>query len=417
MKLARNILIALVVGAVVGLVMNFAAPSIFPKVDQYFFSPLGTIFINLIKMLVVPLVFFSIALGTANIGDPKKLGKIGVKAIVFFLATTAIAIIIAIVLASVIKPGTVGTFATDGLQYETNEAPAVTDTLLNIIPANPVLAFVEANMLQIIFFSVFIGIALAFLGDRVKTAWKVIDEGNEIMMYLVTLVMKFAPFGTFGLIASAIGKQGFDAIKAMGLYMIVVILGLIVHFIFVYGGAVKFMAKRNPIQFVKDFFPAMTVAFSTSSSGATLPLAMEIAQKKLGVPKSISSFVQPLGATVNMDGTAIMQGVATVFIAQVFGVELTLMQLATVVIIAVLASIGTAAVPGAGLIMLAMVLNAVSLPVEGIALIIGIDRILDMARTAVNVTGDAVCAMYVANTESDLGEESAVNETQLQQAQ
>ncbi|WP_397538980.1 dicarboxylate/amino acid:cation symporter [Rummeliibacillus pycnus] len=417
MKLARRILIALILGAIVGLVMNFTIPSIFPYIDKYFFSPLGSIFINLIKMLVVPLVFFSIVLGTANIGDPKKLGKIGVRSVAFFLLTTAIAITIAIVLASIIKPGMVGTFNTEGLSYESQKAPAVTDTLLGIIPTNPVAAFVEANMLQIIFFSVFIGIALAFLGERVKTVLKAVDEGNEIMMYLVTLVMKFAPYGTFGLIASAIGKQGFDAIKAMGLYMIVVILALIVHFILVYGGALKFMAKKDPIQFVKDFFPAMTVAFSTSSSGATLPVSMDIAQKKMGVPKSISSFVQPLGATVNMDGTAIMQGVATVFIAQVYDVNLTLTQLAIVVIIAVLASIGTAAVPGAGLIMLAMVLNAVSLPVEGIALIIGIDRILDMARTAVNVSGDAVCAVYVTHVEKIKEEERIENDQSLPQAQ
>ena len=417
MKLARRILIALILGAIVGLVMNFTIPSIFPYIDKYFFSPLGSIFINLIKMLVVPLVFFSIVLGTANIGDPKKLGKIGVRSIAFFLVTTAVAITIAIVLASFIKPGMVGTFNTEGLSYESQKAPAVTYTLLGIIPTNPVAAFVEANMLQIIFFSVFIGIALAFLGDRVKTVLKVIDEGNEIMMYLVTLVMKFAPYGTFGLIASAIGKQGFDAIKAMGLYMIVVVLALIVHFILVYGGALKFMAKKDPIQFVKDFFPAMTIAFSTSSSSATLPVSMDIAQKKMGVPKSISSFVQPLGATVNMDGTAIMQGVATVFIAQVYDVNLTLTQLAIVVIIAVLASIGTAAVPGAGLIMLAMVLNAVSLPVEGIALIIGIDRILDMARTAVNVSGDAVCAVYVTHVEKIKEEEHIETDRSLPQAQ
>lgn len=289
--------------------------------------------------------------------------------------------------------------------------------MLGIIPTNPVAAFVEANMLQIIFFSVFVGIGLAFLGDRVKNALKVIDEGNEIMLYLVSLVMKFAPYGTFGLIASAIGKQGFEAIKAMGLYMIVVLIALIIHFVLVYGGALKFMAKKNPIQFVKDFFPAMTVAFSTSSSGATLPISMKLAQSKLGVPKAISSFVQPLGATVNMDGTAIMQGVATVFIAQVYDVNLTITQLAIVVIIAVLASIGTAAVPGAGLIMLAMVLNAVSLPVEGIALIIGIDRILDMARTVVNVSGDAVCAMYVSQVEKNSEEDYTEKGELLSQAQ
>lgn len=211
--------------------------------------------------------------------------------------------------------------------------------------------------------------------------------------------MKFAPYGTFGLIVTAIGSQGLEAIKAMGLYFTVVLVALLVHFFLTYGSTLALFAKRNPFTFFKDFSPAMVVAFSTSSSSAVLPVSMETAQKKLKVPEPISSFVQPLGATINMDGTAIMQGVATIFIAQVFGVELTLMQMLTVVLTAVLASIGTAGVPGVGLIMLAMVLNSVGLPVEGIALILGIDRLLDMARTVVNITGDAACAVIVTETE------------------
>jgi Na+/H+-dicarboxylate symporter len=220
------------------------------------------------------------------------------------------------------------------------------------------------------------------------------------MMYLVNLVMKFAPYGTFGLLATAVGSQGWEAIKAMGLYMIVVVLALFIHSIVTYGGSVALMARRNPIEFFKGFAPAMTVGFSTSSSNATLPISMNVAQKNLRVPESISSFVQPLGATINMDGTAIMQGVATIFIAQVYGVDLSLGALVTVVLTAVLASIGTAGVPGVGLIMLAMVLSSVGLPVAGIGLIIGIDRLLDMLRTSVNITGDAACAVIVAESEA-----------------
>lgn len=399
MKLSLKIIIGLVAGAAAGLIMNLFASDLFPHFDNFIFSPLGKIFLNLINMIVVPLVFFSIVLGTTGLGDPKKLGRIGLKSISFFLITTAIAITVAIGLASVLKPGTVGQFDLSLAEYEVEAAPPVTETLLNIIPVNPIRSFAEGNMLQIITFAVFIGIALSMLGKKVSGVVRLFEQGNEIMMFLVKMVMKFAPYGAFGLIASAIGKQGFAAMKSMGLYMLVVLLGLLIHLVVVYGGAVSLIGKRNPMQFFKEMLPAMSVAFSTSSSSATLPISMSVAQKKLKVPESISSFVQPLGATINMDGTAIMQGVATVFIAQVVGTDLTMMELATVVITAVLASIGTAAVPGVGLVMLAMVLQTVNLPVEGIALIIGIDRILDMARTAVNTTGDAACAVIVAETE------------------
>lgn len=404
MKLAKRILIALALGAIVGVVINAFFPSIFKPLDGYLFTPLGTIFLNLIKMVIVPLVFFSIVTGVANIGDPKKLGRIGIKTITFFLTTTAIAITIGIVLALILKPGLAGTFQTDNLNYEPTKAPPASETFLGIIPVNPIAAMAEGAMLQIIFFAVFIGFAISYLGKKVEGIAKLMEQGNEIMMFLVNLVMKFAPFGTFGLIASAVGQLGFSALKAMFLYMLVVLLALAVHFFFVYGGAMKFLAKRNPVQVIKTYSPAMAVSFSTSSSSATLPVAMEIAQKKLGVPRSISSFVQPLGATINMDGTAIMQGVATIFIAQVFSVDLSITALITVVLTAVLASIGTAAVPGAGLIMLAMVLTAVGLPVEGIALIIGIDRLLDMTRTMVNSTGDLACTLYVTTSEENKGE-------------
>ncbi|MGK3720833.1 dicarboxylate/amino acid:cation symporter [Priestia megaterium] len=395
MKLSTKIIIALIAGAVVGVLINAFAP-----LDKYLFTPLGQIFLSLIKMLVVPIVFFSITLGVAGLGDPKKLGRIGAKTVSYFLVTTTIAIIIGLILAYAIKPGTFGSFDTKNASFEAEKAPPVGETFLNMIPVNPIQAMAEGNMLQLIVFSIFIGFGITMLGSKTKGLYNLLEQGNELMMYLVNLVMKFAPYGTFGLLATAVGSQGWEAIKAMGLYMIVVVLALFIHSIVTYGGSVALMARRNPIEFFKGFAPAMTVGFSTSSSNATLPISMNVAQKNLRVPESISSFVQPLGATINMDGTAIMQGVATIFIAQVYGVDLSLGALVTVVLTAVLASIGTAGVPGVGLIMLAMVLSSVGLPVAGIGLIIGIDRLLDMLRTSVNITGDAACAVIVAESEA-----------------
>lgn len=400
MKQTKTVLFALLLGLVVGLVLNAYAPAIFKPLNEYVFYPLGQLFIRLIKMLVVPVVFISIALGTASLGDPKQLGRIGVKAISFFLATTAIAISIAVTLALIFKPGEAGNFKTEGLSYEGQKAETtIIDTLLNIIPDNPVKAAADGNMLQIIAFAVLIGLGLAMLGKRVQGIHSLLEQGNELMMYLVNLVMKLAPIGAFALLASSVGAMGLKSVELMFKYMATVMGALILHGVFVYGGLLKLFAKESLFRFVKLFSPAMAIAFSTSSSNASLPFAMKTAQEKLGVSKSISSFVQPLGATINMDGTAIMQGVATVFIAQVYGVELTLAQLAMVVLTAVLASIGTAGVPGVGLVMLTMVLNQVNLPVEGIALIIGVDRILDMSRTAINIAGDAVCAMIISKSE------------------
>ncbi|KXY38042.1 dicarboxylate/amino acid:cation symporter [Bacillus toyonensis] len=395
MKQTKAILLALFLGLIVGLTLNLAAPSIFEPLNQYVFNPIGQLFIRLIKMLVVPVVFISIVLGAAGLGDPKQLGRIGLKSISFFLVTTAVAISIAVTFALIIKPGTGGNFKTDGLTYEgAKTETSFVDTLLNIVPDNPAKAMADGNMLQIIAFAALIGLGLAVLGKRVQSIHSLLEQGNELMMYLVNLVMKLAPIGTFGLLASSVGKMGLAGVAAMFKYMIVVMLVLIIHGVFIYGGLLKILAKESIIRFFKHFGPVMAIGFSTSSSNASLPFAMKTAQEKLGVPKAISSFVQPL-----MDGTAIMQGVATVFIAQVYGVELTLAQLAMVVLTAVLASIGTAGVPGVGLVMLTMVLNQVNLPVEGIALIIGIDRILDMSRTAVNISGDAICAMIVAKSE------------------
>ncbi|MGR3763386.1 dicarboxylate/amino acid:cation symporter [Rossellomorea sp. NS-SX7] len=399
-NLTTKIILALILGALVGLALNIFAKDVFDILDPYLFTPLGKIFLNLISMLVVPIVFLSIVLGSAGLGDPKKLGRIGLKTIVYFLVTTCIAIVIGLSLANIVDPGLVeGIDRTQAEEFKSEKAPPVGETIMNIIPKNPLTAMTEGNMLQIIAFAIFIGFGLTALGEKTKGILKLVEQGNELMMYLVTLVMKFAPYGTFGLIASAIGSQGMSALKAMWLYFVVVLAALIIHAIITYGSTVFLLAKKNPLWFFKSFSPAMSVAFSTSSSNATLPISMEVAQERLKVSKPISSFVQPLGATINMDGTAIMQGVATVFIAQVYGIDLTFEQLVTVVLTAVLASIGTAGVPGVGLILLAMVLSSVGLPVEGIGLILGIDRLLDMARTSINISGDAACALFVSESE------------------
>lgn len=403
-SLTVKVIAGLILGAITGLLINLLAPDAFNTLNTYLFVPLGQIFLSLISMLVVPLVFFSIILGTSGLGDPAKLGRIGIKTITYFLVTTTIAIIIGLGLAAIVQPGLAGDFDLEAAKFESEEAPSVGETLLNIIPKNPLEALTNGNMLQIIVFAVFIGLALTALGERTKGIVNLVEQGNEIMMYLVGIVMKFAPYGTFGLIATAIGSQGLSAIKAMSAYMAVVLAALFIHAAFTYGGTVGLLAKKNPIWFFKKFAPAMSVAFSTSSSTATLPVSMDVAQKHLGVPKSVSSFVQPLGATINMDGTAIMQGVATMFIAQAYGVDLSMVDLATVVLTAVLASIGTAGVPGVGLIMLAMVLGSVGLPPAGIGLVLGIDRLLDMTRTAINISGDAACAVYVSETEKNRAE-------------
>jgi Na+/H+-dicarboxylate symporter len=399
MKLTRNIIIALILGLITGIAFNLFAPEAFEIADAFVLSPVGTLFLNAITMLVVPLVFLSIVVGTAGVSDPKKMGRIGGKTVAFYLVTTAIALVIGLSLAFLIQPGAGGGFETQTADYEAEEAPPVTETLLNIIPDNPIAAMAEGEMLQIIAFAVLVGFALARLGDKTSGILRLVEQGNEIFMYLVKIVMYIAPFGAFALIASAIGELGLDALQAMLMYMLAVVLGLLLQAIIVYGGAVSIFAKMNPIEFFRNFLPAMVVAFSTSSSSATLPVSMRTAQERLNVSKPVSSLVQPLGATINMDGTAIMQAVATVFIAQVYAENLAFGDLLTIILTATLASIGTAGVPGVGMIMLAMVLTSVGLPVEGIALVLGVDRILDMLRTAVNITGDAAVAKVVSASE------------------
>ncbi|EGQ3705697.1 dicarboxylate/amino acid:cation symporter [Staphylococcus pseudintermedius] len=412
--LTVKIIIALILGIALGSIFNFYVESKYVGfIDQYVFNVVGQIFLNLIFMLVVPVVFVSIVLGVIGVGDPKLLGGIGLKTLVFFLSTTAIAITLAMCLALIVKPGAghsdllkseeVTTYQKKlDDQKATGASPinqTFDQTLINFFPKNAIQSMTTGNMLQIITFAIFVGIGIMMVGERGRIVHQFFEQFNEVLMYIISMVMNvFAPIGTFGLVAHAFTGAGFGAIRQLGLYFIVVLAALFIHFFVVYGGAVKFLAGRSPIEFFKGFFPAITVGFGGSSSNAALPVSMECT-KKMGVKPEIASFVQPLGATINMDGTAIMQGVATIFIAQLSGADLTVLQLITVVAVAVIASVGTAGVPGVGLIMLAMVLTAVDLNPAAIGIILGIDRLLDMTRTAVNITGDAACALILSERE------------------
>jgi Na+/H+-dicarboxylate symporter len=413
-NLSIKIVIALVLGITVGSICNIYAQSNFvTSIDKYVFNVVGQIFLNLIFMLVVPVVFVSIVLGVVGVGDPKLLGGIGAKTLAFFLSTTAIAICIGIALALIFKPGAghsdllnsedVTKYQqTLNKQNESQDSAAkqtFDQTLINLFPKNPLQAMSEGNMLQIITFAIFIGIGIIMVGSKAQVVHRFFEQFNEVLMYVITMIMNlFAPIGTFGLVAHAFTGAGFGAIKQLGLYFVIVLAALLIHFFVVYGAAVRVLGKHSPLAFFKGFLPAITLGFSSSSSNAALPVSMNCT-KKMGVRPEIASFVQPLGATINMDGTAIMQGVATIFIAQISGAQLSVLQLITVVVVAVVASIGTAGVPGVGLIMLAMVLNAVDLNPAAIGIILGIDRLLDMTRTSVNITGDAACALIISKNE------------------
>lgn len=399
MKLTTKILLGILLGLIVGTVLHLYFPGVFDVLNGYIFDPIAELFIKAIKMIVVPLVFFSIAAGAAGIADPRKLGRIGVKTIGLYMLTTAVAITIGLLLANIIAPGEGVTIGEAAEKPDIQEAPPIKETLLNIVPENPIQAMAEAEMLQIIFFALFFGIAMALLGDKVDRVKAVIDQGSEVTIKMVDLVMRTAPYAAFALMARAIGQAGIELIGSMAWYMVTIFGSLILHMAVIYSLLIWLLAKMNPLHFYKAMAPAMEVAFTTSSSAATLPVTMECAERDLKVPKSISSFVLPLGATVNMDGTSIMQGVAAVFIAQLYGIDLSLAEQGMIILTATLASIGTAAVPGAGLVLLSMVLTSVGLPVEGIAIIMGVDRLLDMSRTVTNITGDACVAVCVARTE------------------
>lgn len=411
--LTTMIFIALICGAVLGAIINAFFMNI-PFVENVIvngvFYIVGQGFISLMKMLVVPLVFCSIVCGAAAIGDTKTLGSVGVKTIGFYLFTTMVAVAVALGIATVISPGlgldmsAVENVATTVDSSSTSTDLSMVDTILNIIPTNPISALANGEMLQIIFFALLIGVILAKLKDKAQLVANFFSQGNDIMMEMTMMIMKIAPIGVFCLIARTFSQLGFSAMVPMLKYMITVVIGLAIQGYVVYMVLLKLFGGLNPIRFVKKFFPVQMFAFSTATSNATIPMNIDTLEEKMGVSRKISGFTIPLGATINMDGTAIMQGVAVVFVSQAFGINLTPADYATVIATATLASIGTAGVPSVGLITLAMVFDSVGLPVSGIGLIMGIDRILDMLRTAINITGDAVCTTIVAkqNGEIDL---------------
>ena len=408
--LSTQIFIALLIGALFGVVIHYWIPSSYIKdtvIVEGVLYVVGQGFIRLMQMLVVPLVFCSLICGSMAIGDTKTLGKVGVKTIGFYLVTTALAVCVALGSALLINPGR--GLDMDAVQKGTvssaTEATSLVDTLLNIIPKNPVQSMANGDMLPIIVFALFVGIMLAKLGTRGSVVAIFFSQFNDVMMEMTMAIMKVAPIGVFCLIARTFATVGFSAFAPMLKYMGNVTLALAIQCLIVYQILLFVFTRLNPLKFIKKFLPVMGFAFSTATSNATIPMSIDTLSKKMGVSKQISSFTIPLGATINMDGTSIMQGVAVVFIAQAYGIPLTMGNLATVVVTATLASIGTAGVPSVGLVTLAMVLNSVGLPTEGIALIMGIDRILDMIRTAVNITGDAVCTTIVCHQEGSLNRE------------
>jgi Na+/H+-dicarboxylate symporter len=399
-KLGIRILIALIAGLAVGLVLRNVSDVAWVKNGILFggLDVIGKWFIEALKMLVVPIVFFSLSTAILNLKSGRQLGRIGVKAIILYLLTTAIAITLGLIFASLFHVGAHQSAANIVAKTVTiNQPQSFKDVLIHIIPSNPIHAMAKSNMLQIIFFALFVGFGLSTL--KHKGLNDMFNALNDLFIQLIHFILWVAPIGVFCLIAKIFATLGFSVIMQLLGYFFTVILVLLIQVVVTYSVLLMTVARTNPFNFFRQCFSLMLFAFSTSSSNATLPVTLETAIEKLKVPKSVAAFVIPLGATINMDGTAIMQGIATVFIANLYNIHLGITQYIMVILTATLASIGTAGVPGVGLITLTIVLKQVGLPVEGIALIIGVDRLLDMLRTAVNVTGDTMVAFLIGKTE------------------
>lgn len=416
MKLYTKISIGLVAGAVVGIGVNVLGWT--AGIDAMrALEPLGTVFIRAITMIVIPLVVASLIVGVASLGDLRALGRIGGKTVVYYMCTTAIAVSIGIVLSNIIKPGgRIDEASKETLMAEyggaaegqialADQAPSIVDMLVSMIPRNPIQAAAEGDMLPLIIFTILFAAAASMLDDRRKTALVGFFDGvNEVSMVLIGWIMKLAPYAVFALIAAVTARFGLDILRSLAIYTLTVVAGLLIHAFGTYALSVRFLAKLSPFEFYKRVRGAQIVAFSTSSSNATLPVTIRVAEEQLGASTRVAGFVLPLGATVNMDGTGLYQGVAVMFIAQVFGIDLHWTAQLTVVLTATLASVGAAGVPSAGIITLALVLRQAGVPETGIALILGVDRILDMLRTAVNVTGDLSAAAFIARTEGEMEE-------------
>ena len=388
LSLPVMIVIALVLGIICGLLMMNHV-----EIAVTYIKPFGTIFLNLLKFIVVPIVLLSIMCGVMSMEDVKKVGAIGGKTVAFYMVTTAFAVSIGLLISNLFK-GTFQVLKTTNLEYTPSEPVSFMDTLVNIFPSNAVQPLVDANMLQVIVIALLIGFGFVLVGEKAAPAKAVIESLNEVMVKVMDLIIKLSPIGVFCLITPVIAENGAAVIGSLAAVIAVAYGCYILHMVVVYSGLVKVGAGVSPLKFFKEMAPAMIFAFSSASSVGTLPINIECTEK-LGVKKEIATFVLPLGATINMDGTAIYQGVSAVFIATCFGIDLTFVQMLTIVLTATLASIGTAGVPGAGLVMLTMVLQSVGLPLEGVALVAGVDRIFDMGRTVCNITGDAACANVV----------------------
>ena len=392
-NLALQIFIALVLAIIAGLLFGEKGAGF----ANSYIKPFGTIFLNLLKFIVCPIVLFSILCGMISMKDIRKVGSIGVKTIVYYLLTTAVAIVIGLVLGQLMK-GAFPALSTSDLAYEAKEATPFMNVLVDVFPSNFLAPLVNANMLQIIVIALFVGFGIILVGEKAAKVRDLIEQTNEVFMKVMELILKLSPIGVFCLLTPVVAANGAQIIGSLAMVLLTAYIAYILHAIIVYSTTVKTLGGMSPLKFFKGMAPAMIFAFSSASSVGTLPLTLECSEK-LGAEKETASFVLPLGATINMDGTAIYQGVCAIFIASCFGIDLTLGQMATIVVTATLASIGTAGVPGAGMVMLAMVLTSVGLPVEGIALVAGVDRIFDMGRTVLNITGDASCSIVVSNLE------------------
>ncbi len=405
LTLTAKILIGMALGILLGIVLNLMGNegAIRTWGSDGVLHVVGTLFLRSLQLMVVPLVFVSLVCGTAAMEDVRKLGRVGGKIMGLYLVTTTVAITLAIGIALMVKPGSGLTFEMEE-EFQAPNAPPITDVLMQIIPRNPIDALAEGNMLQIIVFAMLFGLVLTMSGEAGKTILKLFEALNEVVMRLVLLIIQLAPYGVFALLARTFADEGFSAILPLGKYFLTVAFILVLHAVLTYSVFLKFIGNINPLQFFKKVRTAQIFAFTTSSSNATIPVTLETVEEELGVDNSISSFTVPLGATINMDGTAIMQGVATIFIAQTMTTDLSITQMLTVILMATLASIGTAGVPSAGLIMLTAILTQVGLPVVAIPILLGIDRLLDMLRTSVNITGDAAMTCIVGKSEGKMDE-------------
>lgn len=395
------IFLGLLIGILIGMALipiNIGNMSGLDIANQ-FISPFGTVFLNLLKFVVVPIVLFSIASGVISMRDVRKVGRIGIKTILFYISTTTVALIISLILSSFAKSlGLFKPFRTTGLDYTVPAGQSLTETLVDIFPSNPITPLSNASMLQVIVIALFLGFGILLAGEKAELAGKLVESFNDVFLKIMDIIIRLSPLGVAALICPVVTENGPQILGDLFVVLLVAYVGYAFHAIFVYSITVKILGGISPAAFFKGIAPAMMMAFSSASSMGTLPFTLECAEK-LGAKKEAASFILPLGATINMDGTAIYQGVSAVFIASCYGIDLNLNQMLTIILTATLASIGTAGVPGAGMVMLAMVLQSVNIPVEGIALVVGIDRLFDMGRTTVNITGDAACAVIISRME------------------